>query len=201
LMGGGFSVWGSRVSGGIVWWRVCWRWLIGVGKDVGVCFVCGCVLGCGVCPWRDSLGVRLPGGLLVRVRFVDVVVKGKSGCDLLGLLEACGFLRLPVFCCVSGGKLYPVAYVSSVVLLGRLRLILYVFCWWWFVHVVVRFICIRFWSGVVTEGEYWITGSPRVVGWGCDIARAWVIAPTSFSPRGVVALSSGACYLVAFVIP
>jgi hypothetical protein len=78
LVGGGFSVWGSRVSGGAVWWRVCWRCLIGGDVDVVICFVCGRVLGCGVYPWRYSLGVRLRGGLLVRVRFVDVVVKRES---------------------------------------------------------------------------------------------------------------------------
>ena len=90
----------------------------------------------------------------MRVRFVDVVMKGESRGDLLGLLEACGFLRLPVFCCVSGDKLSSVASLSNVVLLGRLRLVLYVFCGWWFGHVVVRLICGRFWSGVVTEAEY-----------------------------------------------
>ena len=49
-MGGGFSVWDSRVSGGVVWWRVCWRWLIGGGGDVGVCFVC--------CVWWGAVYVR-----------------------------------------------------------------------------------------------------------------------------------------------
>ena len=77
-----------------------------------------------------------------------------------------------MLCCVFGGKLSPVASLSSVLLLERLRLILYVFCGWRFVRVVVRLICGRFWSGVVTEGEYWITCSPRVVGWRCDIAGA-----------------------------
>jgi hypothetical protein len=69
------------------------------------------------------------------------------------------------------------------------------------VRVVVRLICGRFWSGLVTEGKYWITGSPRVVGWGCDITRAWVLAATSFGSRGAAALSPGAFCLVAFVIP
>jgi hypothetical protein len=59
-----------------------------------------------------------------------------------------------MFCCVSGDKLSPVASLSNVVLLGRLRLELYVFCGWWFGHVVVRLICERLWSGVVTEDEY-----------------------------------------------
>ncbi len=68
-------------------------------------------------------------------------------------------------------------------------------------RVVVRLICGRFWSGLVTEGKYWITGSPRVVGWGCDITRAWVLAATSFGSRGAAALSPGAFCLVAFVIP
>ena len=56
-----------------------------------------------------------------------VVVKRKSGCDLLVLLEACVFSRLPVFCCVSGDELSQVASLSNVGLFGRLRLVLYVF--------------------------------------------------------------------------
>ena len=106
-------------------------WWVGGGVDVVVCFICGRVLGCGVCPRRYGLGVRLRGGLLARVRFVDVVVIGMSGCDLFGLLEACVILRLSVFCCGSGSQLSPVASLSSVVLLERLRLVLYVFCRWW----------------------------------------------------------------------
>ena len=59
-----------------------------------------------------------------------------------------------MFCCVSGDKISPVASLWNVGLLGRLRLVLYVFCGWWFEHVVVRLICGRYWSGFVTEGEY-----------------------------------------------
>ena len=29
MVGDGFSIWGSCISGGVVWWRVCCRWLIG----------------------------------------------------------------------------------------------------------------------------------------------------------------------------
>ena len=113
----------SRVSGGVVWWRVRRGLLIGGDEDVVVYSVCVRVLGFGVCPRRYGLGVRLRGGLLVRVRFVDVVVIGESGCDLFGLLEARVILRLSVFCCVSGGKLSHVASLSSVLLLGRLRFV------------------------------------------------------------------------------
>ena len=101
----------------------------------------------------------------MRVRFVDAVVIGESRCDLFSNLEACVILRLSVFCCVYSGKLSPVASMSSVLLLDCLRLVLCAVCGWWFVRVVVRVICGRFWSGIVTEGEHWITCSPRVVGW------------------------------------
>ena len=84
----------------------------------------------------------------MRVRFGNVVVKGESGCDLLGLLGACVFFRLPMFCCVSGVELSPVTSLSSVGFFGRLRLALYEFFAWWFGHVVVCLICGRFWSGV-----------------------------------------------------
>jgi hypothetical protein len=72
--------------------------------------------------------MRLRGGLLVRVCFVDVVAEGELGCDLLVLSEACIVLRFHVFCCVSGDKLSPVASLSSVRSLGRLRLVLRVCC-------------------------------------------------------------------------
>ena len=36
LVGGGFSIWGSRVSGGVVCWRVRWRLLTGGGVNVVV---------------------------------------------------------------------------------------------------------------------------------------------------------------------
>ena len=61
------------------------------------------------------------------------------GCELLVLLEACGIVRLSVFCCVSGDAMSPVASLSSVglkVMFGRLRLWLYIFCGWRFGHVV-----------------------------------------------------------------
>ena len=58
MVGGGFSIWGSCISGGVVWWRGCCKWLVGGDVDVVVCFVRGRVLGCGLCPWRYSLGVR-----------------------------------------------------------------------------------------------------------------------------------------------
>ncbi len=90
-----------------MWWRVRWRLLIGGGMDVFVCFIRGRVLGCGVFPRRYTLGVRLRAGLLVRLRFVDVVVIGVSACDLFGLLEACDILRISVFCCVSDGQVFP----------------------------------------------------------------------------------------------
>jgi hypothetical protein len=64
------------------------------------------------------------------VHFVGVVVMGELGCDLLVLLEACGILRLPVFCCVSGVEFSSVASLSGVGLIGRLRLVLYVLCGW-----------------------------------------------------------------------
>ena len=137
----------------------------------------------------------------MRVRFVDVVVVGESGCDNFSLLEACVILRLSVFCCVSSGKLSLVASMSSVLLFERLRVVLCVVCRWWFVRVVVRLICGKFWSDVLTEGEHRIIGSSRVVGWGCDIGGAWVLAATSFGSRGVAALSSGAFCLVTFAIP
>ena len=137
LVGGGFFIWGSRVCGGVVWVRVRWGLMIGGGEDVVICSIRVRVLGCGVCLRRCGLGVRLQGGLLLRVRFVDVVVIGETGCDLISLLEACVSLRLYVFCCVSSGKLSPVASMSSVLLLERLRLVLCVVCGWWIVHVVV----------------------------------------------------------------
>ena len=114
IVGGGFSICGLCASGEAVWWRVYWRWLIGGGVDVVICFVFGHVLRCGVCPWRYSLGVRLRGGLLVGVRFVNVVVIRELGSGILVLLEACGISRLPVFCCASGDKLSPVASLSGV---------------------------------------------------------------------------------------
>ncbi len=65
------------------------------------------------------------------MRFVDdVVVIGESECDILGLLEACVILRLSVFCCASGDKLFPVASLPNVGFLGRLRLVVYVFFGW-----------------------------------------------------------------------
>jgi hypothetical protein len=88
--------------------------------------------------------MRLRGGLLVGVRFVGVVVIRELGYGLLVLLEACFILGLPVFCCVSGDELSPVASLSGVelwILFGRLRLVLYVFCGWWFGPVVVRWVC------------------------------------------------------------
>ena len=109
-----------------MWWRVCWRWWVGGGVDVVICFACGHVVGCGACPWRCSLGVRLRGGLLVGVRFVGVVMMGGLGCDLLVLLDVCVILGLPELCCVSGDELSPVASLSGVGLVGRLRLVLYV---------------------------------------------------------------------------
>ena len=63
----------------------------------------------------------------MRARFGNVVVKGESGCNILGLLGACVFLRLPVFCCISGAGLSPVTSLSNVGLFGRLRLVWYVF--------------------------------------------------------------------------
>ncbi len=62
--------------------------------------------------------------------FVGVVVMGKLGCDLLVLLEACVILRFSVFCCVSGVELSPVASLSGVGSIGRVRLVLYVLCGW-----------------------------------------------------------------------
>jgi len=63
----------------------------------------------------------------VRMHFGNVVVKGESGCNLLGLLGACAFLRLPVFCCIFGAELSPVASLSNVELFGFLCLILCMF--------------------------------------------------------------------------
>ncbi len=88
------------------------------------------------------------------MRFVDVVVIGESGCDFLGLLEACVILRLSVFSCVSSDKLSPVSFMSNVGLFGSLRLVLSMFRGWWFELVGVRLIRGRFCSGVVTKGEY-----------------------------------------------
>ena len=76
------------------------------------------------------------------VRFVSVVVIRELGSELLVLLEACGISRLPVFCCVSSDELFSVASLSGVGLydmLGRLRLLLYVFLW--FGPVVVCLVC------------------------------------------------------------
>jgi len=51
---------------------------------------CGHVSGCGKCLWRFCLGVCLWGGLLGRMRcFIVADVEG-LGCELLGLLDACG---------------------------------------------------------------------------------------------------------------
>jgi hypothetical protein len=66
------------------------------------------------------------------------------GCELLVLLEVCGISRLPVFYCVSGDELSPVAPLSGVGLynmLGRLRLVLHVFCGWWFGPDVMCLVC------------------------------------------------------------
>jgi len=128
LVGGRFSSWGSRVSREFVWWRVSWGLLFGGGMDMRA--ICVRVLGCGVCPRRYALGMCLQGGLLVRMRFVGVVVIWELGCDFLRLLEACASLRLYVFCCVSGGKLSHVASMSSVLLLERVRVVLCVVCEW-----------------------------------------------------------------------
>ena len=140
-MGGGFSIWGSCASSGVVCYIICWGWLVGGGVNVIVCPMCGHMSGCGVCPCRCSLGVRLRGGLLVRVRFVSVVLKGELGYALLVLLGACVFLGLSLFCCVTGDVLSPVVSLSSVELFGRLRLVLCVFCVWWFGYFVVCLIC------------------------------------------------------------
>ncbi len=68
-----------------------------------------------------------------------------------------------MFCCVSSDAMSTVASLSGVglkVMFGRLRLWLYVFCGWQFVHVVVvRFVCCRFWCVLLTEGEYCFTFS------------------------------------------
>ena len=48
MVRGGFSIWGSCVSDGVVRWRVCCRRLFDFGVDVVACFVCGCMLGWGV---------------------------------------------------------------------------------------------------------------------------------------------------------
>ena len=141
MVGGGFSIWGSCAFGGVVCCIVCWGWLVGGGVDVVVCPVCGHMSGCGVCPCRYSLGARLRGGLLVRVLFVNTVLKGELGCDLLALLGACVSLEISLFLCVSGDVLSPVVSLSSVGLFGRLRLVLYVFCCWWFGYFVVCLIC------------------------------------------------------------
>ena len=137
MLGGGFSIWGSYASGGDVCCIVCWGWLVGGGVDVVVCPVCGHMSERGVCSCRYGLGVRLRGGLLVRVRFVSVVLKGELGCNLLVLLGACVFLGLSLFCCVTGDVLSRVVSLSSVGMFGRLRLVLCVFCVLWFGYFVV----------------------------------------------------------------
>jgi len=77
-LGVGFSIWGSRVFGGVVWWRVRWRLLVGDGEDVDVCSIRVRVLGCGVCLRRYGLGMCLRGGfsegLGFRVRCMSVAV-------------------------------------------------------------------------------------------------------------------------------
>jgi len=106
MVGDGFSIWGSCASGGVVYFIVCWGWLVGGSVDVVVRPVCGHMSLCGVCPCRYSLGVRLRGGLLVRVRCVSVALKRELGGDLLFLLGSyvfpwgylC-FAVLPVTCC------------------------------------------------------------------------------------------------------
>ena len=36
----------------------------------------------------------------------------------------------------------------------------------------MRLVCWKLWSGLITEGEYCVTSSPRIVGWGQDSSRA-----------------------------
>jgi len=74
------------------------------------------------------------------MRCFGIFVVGELGCELLVILEACGILRLSVFCCASGDAMSPVSSLSGVglkVMFGRLRVWLYVFCGWRFRHVVV----------------------------------------------------------------
>ena len=136
-----------------MWWRVCWRWWIESGVDVVIYFACGHGR-CGACSWRYSLGVRLRGGLIVGVRFVGVVVMGGLGCDLSGLFDVCVILELPVLSCVSGDELSPFASLSGVGMVGRLRLVLYVFSGWSFGPATMYWICRGFCRCFVTEGEY-----------------------------------------------
>ncbi len=86
------------------------------------------------------------------------------------LLEACGVLGLSVFCCVSVDALSPIASLTGVelkVMCERLRLWLYVLLGWRFRPVgMVRLGCGRFWDVLLAEGEYCLTFSSRVVGWG-----------------------------------
>jgi hypothetical protein len=141
MVGGGFSIWGSCASCGIVCCIVYWGWLVGGGVDVVVSLVCRHMSRCGVCSCRYSLGVRLRGELLVKKRFVSVVLKGELGCGLLVIFGACVFLGLSLFCCVTGDALSPVVPLSSVGFFGRLRLVLCVFCVWWSGYFVVCLIC------------------------------------------------------------
>ena len=74
------------------------------------------------------------------MRCFGIFYVGEWGRELLVLLDACGILRLFMFCCVSSDAMSPVASLSGLglkVMFGRLRLWLYVFCGWRFGHAIV----------------------------------------------------------------
>jgi hypothetical protein len=47
----------------------------------------------------------------------------------------------------------------------------------------VCLVCCRLWSVLLTEGEYCVTFSPRVVGWGLDISRAYFLVLGGLTER------------------
>ena len=71
------------------------------------------------------LGVLLQGGLLMGVHLGVADVWG-FGCELLGLLDACGFSMMYIGCCIFGDLVSPLvsfASVGSEAIRGRLRLL------------------------------------------------------------------------------
>ena len=87
------------------------------------CFTCVRVSCCCRRMLWLCLGVRLQGGLLVGVHLGVVDVWGLR-CELLGLLDACGFSVMHIDCCVFDNLVSPlVSFASegSEAIRGRLR--------------------------------------------------------------------------------
>ena len=107
-----------------------------------------CVVGCLSCVRVSSccrrllwlrFSVRLQGGLLVGVHLGIADVWG-FGCELLVLLDECGFSMRYIVCCVCGDVVSPLvsfAGVESEAIRGRLRALGCDVGVWWLGRFVV----------------------------------------------------------------